>query len=163
MADKHVSRHSMEITTALLTGAIGVTVCIGAWQAGVGWEPSGPSSGYFPFYIGVLIVLASLVNLGRALIWKRHLDEVFLDGARARSVARFTLPLVGYAAVSVVLGLYVGTFLYMLFAMRLQGSYRWWVAASTGAAVSACFYLIFEIGFQVPLLKGPLEAWLGIY
>ncbi|OHV12843.1 tripartite tricarboxylate transporter TctB family protein [Kushneria phosphatilytica] len=158
-----LSRYSMEIMTAVLTGVIGVMVCAGAWQVGIGWENNAPASGYFPFYIGLLIVAGSVINLLRTLIQQRHRDDVFLDRARTRSLSRFALPVIGFAVVSVLLGLYVGTTLYVLFAMRLQGRYAWWIAALTGIAVSVSFYLIFELAFQVPLLKGPLEGWLGIY
>ncbi|MGM8849938.1 tripartite tricarboxylate transporter TctB family protein [Salinicola halophyticus] len=163
MTHNGISRYSMEIATALLTGAIGMAICYGAWQVGTGWTPSGPDSGYFPFWIGVLVVAGSLVNLLRTVIGHRHKDEVFLDAVRLRSLARFTLPIIGFAVVSLLLGLYVGTTLYVLFAMRLQGHYAWWKSLASGIAISVCFYLLFELVFQVPLLKGPLEHAFGIY
>ena len=163
MTHNGISRYSMEIATALLTGAIGVAICYGAWQVGIGWTPSGPDSGYFPFWIGVLVVAGSLVNLLRTVIGHRHKDETFLDAARLRSLARFTLPIIGFAVISLLLGLYVGTTLYVLFAMRLQGHYAWWRSLVSGIAISICFYLLFELVLQVPLLKGPLEHALGIY
>lgn len=163
MTHNGISRYSMEIATALLTGAIGIAICYGAWQVGIGWTPSGPDSGYFPFWIGVLVVAGSLVNLLRTVIGHRHKDETFLDAARLRSLARFTLPIIGFAVISLLLGLYVGTTLYVLFAMRLQGHYAWWRSLVSGIAISICFYLLFELVFQVPLLKGPLEHAFGIY
>ncbi|WP_110643089.1 tripartite tricarboxylate transporter TctB family protein [Salinicola sp. CPA57] len=163
MTHNGISRYTMEIATALLTGAIGMAICYGAWQVGTGWTPSGPDSGYFPFWIGILIVAGSLVNLLRTVIGHRHKDETFLDAARLRSLARFTLPIIGFAIVSLLLGLYVGTTLYVFFAMRLQGHYAWWKSLASGIAISICFYLLFELVFQVPLLKGPLEHAFGIY
>lgn len=163
MTHNGISRYSMEIATALLTGGIGIAICYGAWQVGTGWTPSGPDSGYFPFWIGVLIVAGSAFNLLRTIIGHRHKDEVFLDAARLQSLARFTLPIIGFAVISLLLGLYVGTTLYVLFAMRLQGHYAWWISLISGVAISVCFYLLFELVFQVPLLKGPLEHAFGIY
>ncbi|NRB55794.1 MAG: tripartite tricarboxylate transporter TctB family protein [Salinicola sp.] len=163
MTHNGISRYSMEIATALLTGGIGLAICYGAWQVGTGWTPSGPDSGYFPFWIGVLIVAGSGVNLLRTIVGHRHKDEIFLDAARLKSLARFVLPILGFAVVSLLLGLYVGTTLYVLFAMRLQGHYAWWRSLASGVAISVCFYLLFELVFQVPLLKGPLEHAFGIY
>ena len=40
---------------------------IGSLRVGIGWADEGPRSGYFPFYIGLLIVAGSLVNFVRAL------------------------------------------------------------------------------------------------
>ena len=58
-----VSRRSMEVATALVTAAVGAAVMWGAAEHDIGWGDSGPASGYFPFRIGVLIVLGSLANL----------------------------------------------------------------------------------------------------
>ncbi|WP_457299423.1 tripartite tricarboxylate transporter TctB family protein [Phyllobacterium sp. P5_D12] len=158
-----ISRKTMEILTALLTAGAGFAVCYGSWRSGIGWSETGPGAGYFPFYIGALIVLGSLVTLLRSLFFYQHDGEVFLDVKRAKPVLGFSLPIVAFIVVSLFLGLYVGTALYIFASMKWQGSYRWWVSVVSALAVTALFYLVFEIGFQVPLLKGPVESWLGIY
>jgi hypothetical protein len=158
-----VSRFAVELGVAALTGAFGIAVCYGSLDIGAGWTDMGPDAGYFPFYIGLLIVLGSLANIGHALFKHRGTGEVFLDGARARVVASFLLPVAAFAAVSAWLGLYVGTALYIAATMLFQGRYKWWIAIPAGLGVSIFFFIVFEIGFQVPLLKGPVEAWFGIY
>lgn len=158
-----VSRKTMEIVTALLTAGAGIAVCFASWQSGIGWSETGPEAGYFPFYIGTLIILGSLVTLLRSIFFYKRDGEIFLDARRAKPVIGFFLPLIAFTVVSLLLGLYVGTALYIFSAMKWQGGYRWWIAALAGLAVTVLFYLVFEIGFQVPLLKGPLENWLGIY
>ncbi|CAN7669647.1 tripartite tricarboxylate transporter TctB family protein [Phyllobacterium sp. LjRoot231] len=158
-----VSRKTMEVVTALLTAGVGFAVCYGSWRSGIGWSDMGPGAGYFPFYIGALIILGSLVTLLRSLFFYQHIGEVFLDAKRAKPVLGFFLPIVAFIVVSLFLGLYVGTVLYIFGSMKWQGSYRWWISVLSALAVTALFYLVFEIGFQVPLLKGPVESWLGIY
>lgn len=158
-----LSRHAMEIATAIATGAAGAIIAVQSWRLGAGWGDYGPQSGYFPFYIGLLIVAGSAVSLLRALVGGRHKGEVFLNVEKAKPVLGFFLPLLGFAIVSVWLGLYVGTALYVAFAMIRQGGYRWYVGVGTGLAVTVFFFLAFEYAFQVPLLKGPVEAALGIH
>src|SRR5688572_18414399 len=68
-----VSRTTMEVATALATAAIGAAVLWGSVEHDIGWGDSGPAAGYFPFRIGALIMLASLVNIGVAL-WHRRTD-----------------------------------------------------------------------------------------
>lgn len=160
---KGLSRHAMEVATACLTGVVGLVVCYGSWQIGIAWEETGPASGYFPFWIGVLIVLGSLGNLGRAVVLKHHVGEVFLDRRRLGLVASFFLPVIAFAVLSVFVGLYVGTLIYITAAMIFQGQYSWWKSLLSGLGVALAFHLIFEVGFQVPLLKGPVEAMFGIY
>ena len=158
-----VTRFSMEIAVALLTGAFGVAVCVGSREAGMGWTEMGPDAGYFPFYIGLLIILGSVANLVSAFLKHRGTGAIFVEMTRFKAVLSFLLPLVAFAAISTFLGLYIGTALYIAGAMTLQGKYKWWIGLPTGIAVSALFFVIFEIGFKVPLLKGPVEAWFGIY
>jgi hypothetical protein len=158
-----VSRKTMEIVTALLTAGAGLAICYGSWRSGIGWSDMGPEAGYFPFYIGVLVILGSLVTLLRSVFLYQHEGEVFLNIERAKPVLGFLLPLFAFIIVSLLLGLYVGTALYIFGSMKWQGGYRWWISVLVGLVVTALFYLVFEIGFQVPLLKGPIENWLGIY
>lgn len=158
-----LSRFAMEIGVALLTGACGAAVCYGSVEAGTGWTDMGPDAGYFPFYIGLLILFGSAANLIGAVIKHRGTGEIFFEAARFRVVLSFLLPLVAFAAVSTFLGLYIGTALYIAGAMTFQGRYKWWIGLPAGITVSLLFFVIFEIGFKVPLLKGPVEAWFGIY
>ncbi|WP_454623311.1 tripartite tricarboxylate transporter TctB family protein [Brucella anthropi] len=166
MSDKGeagISRFIVEASVALLTGGLGAVVCYGSLQAGTGWTEMGPDAGYFPFYIGLLIMFGSTVNLVLAFVKHRGSGEVFVELSRLKPVLGFALPLVAFAAISTVLGLYVGTALYVAAAMMFQGRYKWWASLPAGIAVSLFFFVIFEIGFKVPLLKGPVEAFFGIY
>ncbi|WP_114946718.1 tripartite tricarboxylate transporter TctB family protein [Microvirga calopogonii] len=158
-----ISRTSMEVATALVTGIVGVAVMWGAVEHDIGWGDSGPASGYFPFRIGVLIVLASLTNLVFAL-WHRSADHsTFVTNVQMRSVLAFGLPILGFVVVSSFLGLYVGTILYLSLVMIFQGGYRPVYAIGLALAVAVAMRLIFPIWFKVPLLTGPLEALLGLY
>ena len=161
--EKGVPRFVMEAGMALLTGAFGVATVYGSQEAGTGWTEMGPDAGYFPFYIGLLIVFGSLVNLVFSFVKHRPAGEIFATGPQFKAVAGFLVPLIVFAGISTVLGLYVGTALYIAGVMTLQGRYKWWVGLPAGIALSVFFFVIFEIGFKVPLLKGPVEAWFGIY
>ena len=59
--------------------------------------------------------------------------------------------------------MYVATALYLVFAMRFQGGYRLVTAIAVAIATSAFFYVVLELWFQIRLLKGPLEAALGLF
>lgn len=158
-----VSRATMEVATALATGAIGALVMWGALEHDIGWGDSGPAAGYFPFRIGVLIVLGSLVNLILP-IWKHGREGTpFVTREQARRVASFGLPVLGFVIASLLLGLYVATFLYLVFVMVVQGGYRLVFALALAAGVVVLMRLVFPIWFKVPLLTGPLENWLGLY
>ncbi len=158
-----ISRFTAEIGTATLTAGLGLAAVVGALEFGIGWGDAGPESGAFPFYIGLLVVAASAGTLLQSTIARRRLQSVFLDHEQARRVATFFIPIVVFVVVARLLGLYVAAALYLTFVMRVQGGYRLLISAASGVAAAIAFYLVLEIGFQVPLLKGPLEAALGLY
>ena len=158
-----VSRATMEVATALATGAIGALVMWGALEHDIGWGDSGPAAGYFPFRIGVLIVLGSLANLILP-VWKHGREGTpFVTREQAWRVASFGLPVLGFVIGSLFLGLYVAAFLYLVFVMVLQGGYRLIFALALAAGVVVLMRLIFPIWFKVPLLTGPIENLLGLY
>jgi hypothetical protein len=153
----------MELATALATGAIGAAVMWGSVEHEIGWGDAGPAPGYFPFRIGVLIVLCSLANLVVAIRHRALDTSVFVTNVHGRRVLAFSLPMLGFVLVSVFLGLYVATVLYLVFTMVFQGGYRLPFALAVALGVAVAMRLIFPIWFGVPLLTGPIEALLGIY
>lgn len=161
-----ITRFWAEAATALATLLFGIVIIYGALDFGIGWDSSGPQPGAFPFYVGSLIALASLATLvltmGKRVAGDAALEAAFLDPPRARRVASFFLPLLGFVLISVTLGMYVATVLYLVFAMRFQGGYGWVRTLATAFGTAAAFYVALERFFQIGLLKGPLEPLLGL-
>jgi hypothetical protein len=158
-----ISRFKAEVVTATITAGLGLTAVVGALEFGVGWGDAGPESGSFPFYIGLLIIGASLGNLVQATNARRSLQSVFLDREQAGRILSFLVPMFIFVVIAFLLGLYVATALYLTFVMWRQGGYRVSVSAASGIAAAIIFYIVLEYAFQVPLLKGPLESALGLY
>jgi hypothetical protein len=158
-----ITRFSAELATAAVTAGLGLTVIVGALEFGIGWDASGPAGGAFPFYVGILVVAASIGTMVQAVLGRGALQVVIVDREQAYRVASFFAPVVLFVVASLFLGLYVASALYLALVMWLQGGYRPIVAAATGVAASVIFYVVLELLFKVPLLKGPLEAALGLY
>ncbi|MGF6233306.1 putative membrane protein [Inquilinus ginsengisoli] len=155
-----ISRFAIECAASAATGAVGVAVAIGGLQGGIGWNEAGPEPGTFPFAVGLIIVAGSLGTLVQAIRLRSR--DVFLDSVRLRRVAAFFGPMAAFVALSLPLGLYVASALYLAGVMALQGGYRLRTAVPVGLGVAALLWLVFETWFQVPLLKGPVETWLGL-
>ena len=158
-----ISRYTAEIGTATLTAGLGLAAVIGALEFGIGWGDAGPESGAFPFYMGLLVVVASVGTLIQATLGRHGLQSVLLHREGAKRVASFLMPMLAFVVAARLLGLYVATALYLAFVMRVQGKYHLVTSIVSGIAAAVMFYLVFEVTFQVPLLKGPLEAAVGLY
>lgn len=154
-----VTNRTMEVVTAIFFLAVGGLVMWDSHRMGAGWSEDGPQSGYFPFYVGLLMSVATLVNLFKALRY-RHLTSFVSRGKLALVMAIF-VPCLVYLGTMQLLGLYVASAIFIAVFMRWQGKFSWLESAGTGLGVSLALFLMFEVWFKVPLLKGPLEAAFG--
>lgn len=156
-----ITRYQAELGTAAITSALGLAVMIGATEFGIGWTKSGPEPGTFPFYMGLLVAIASAGTFLQSALRPALRGETFLDGRQCRTVAGFVLPMVAFVVVAKFLGLYVATALYLFGSMLFQGGYRVWSSAAAAIVVPFVLYLVLERAFKVYLLKGPIESALG--
>jgi putative tricarboxylic transport membrane protein len=150
----------VETIVALFIGALGVTAMIGSLQVGIGWGLEGPKSGFFPFWIGAIVVLASAVNVVRALAIPRA--RLFAEWGQLAQVRKVVIPMAIYVAAVPWLGIYVASALLIAGFMRWLGHYGWLLTVTLSVALPILIYVTFENWFLVPLPKGPLEDWLGL-
>jgi len=66
-----------------------------------------------------------------------------------------------YVAAMQWLGLYVASLIFIAVFMRWQGKFSVLKSALTSFMVVLVLFVMFEIWFKVPLIKGPIEAVLG--
>ena len=158
-----IKRIHMEVMVACLAAIAGMVVAGGSLELGVGWGSSGPDAGYFPFYVGLLLAIAGFANAIWTLVIHRGEGELFIEHEQAMRVLGFFLPMVAFVAITLVLGLYVGSALYLFYVAWRHGKHHPLWAAALGIGFSIFMFLIFDVVFKIPLLKGPLEAFLKIY
>ena len=165
-----ISTRTMEIAAALVLLAVSVLVVIDSYRLGSKWGDDGPQSGYFPFYIGVLLGVASLATLLRVVLtqWRRGdrsaaPSGLFVEWGQLKLVLSVLLPAVVYVLAVQLFGMYVASAIYIMLFMRWLGHYSWVKSFAIGFGVSAAIFVLFEIWFKVPLFKGAYDAlaWLG--
>ena len=153
---------SAEIVVAAVILALGLLVVWDSMRLGSTWAPDGPRPGYFPFYIGLIIIVSSIANIVRALAVPKAKDKVFVERGQLKLVLAVLVPAAIFAAAVTWIGIYVSAAIFIAFFMRWLGKYTWWKVAAVSLGASAVFYTIFERWFLVPLPKGPLESLLGL-
>ena len=155
-----VSVRALDIGVALAFIGLGAAVMVDNYRLGASWGPDGPQSGYFPFYVGLVLVLSAAIVLAQA-VFRRGQRRVAIGRAQARSVLALLVPTIVYVAAMAFIGIYVASAVYLAYFMRLLGHYRWTVILPTAIGIPVALFALFEIWFLVPLPKGPLEDWLG--
>ena len=138
---------------------LGGLVLFDAVRLGVGWGTDGPRSGFFPFWLAVVMVGTCAVIFIQAL---RSPDKKqFVRREQVGPVFKVLWPAVAAVALMHFIGLYVASAIYMGFYMRWVGRHSWLAVATLGLGIPIATFFIFEKWFLVPMPKGPLEAWLG--
>ena len=154
-----------EFVVAGLFLAVGAIVVFDSRRLGASWGSDGPEAGYFPFYIGLFICIASVVNLYAAATSGAEGRKPFVYWGQLRMILTVMVPSVIYVALIanpwMSLGIYVASALFIAFFMRFLGKYGWGKIAAVSVGTMVAFFLMFEVWFQVPLPKGPLEAAFG--
>jgi putative tricarboxylic transport membrane protein len=152
-------RH-VEMGVAAFMAVLGAVTIVGSLQVGIGWGAEGPQSGFFPFWIGLLIVAASAVNLVRA--WAVRARKLFAEWGQITQVLKVVAPMAIYVAAVPWLGIYLASALLTVGFMRLLGRYGWALTLGVSVGLQVITYMTFEKWFLVPLPKGPIEDLLGL-
>lgn len=160
------ARHgaSAKIVEAIVAVAIlllGLLVIVDSRRVGAGWADDGPQAGYFPFYIGVLLCLASAWTLVRALAAGKSGAGVFVSRKKFQLVLAVLIPSAVYVGAIYVIGIYSASAIFIGAFMYWHGRFRWTRIVPVSLSVPVAMFLLFEVWFLVPLPKGPLEALIG--
>ena len=148
-----------DLTTALLLMAGGVLVLWDSLRLGFGWSTDGPKSGFFPFWLAVVLLGCGSGLIVQAL--RRADRRPFVTRGAVGPVLKVLVPATLFVALIQPIGLYVASTLYMGVYMRWIGRHSWLAVVAWSVGFSIATFLVFETWFLVPMPKGPLEAYLG--
>jgi hypothetical protein len=154
------THRGVEAVLAVMIAVFGGVVVFGSIQAGINWDAEGPRAGFFPFYIGLFIIVASAINFRNAL--RSDPKALFAEWVQIRHVFSVINPTAVYVLAMPFVGLYVASAVFIAYFMRFLGKYRWLTALAVAIGTPLVAYIVFERWFLVPLPKGPLEDWLGL-
>lgn len=141
--------------------ALGALVVYESHRLGSQWGRDGPQSGYFPFYIGVLICVSGAVVFVQSLLKLASDKKIFVTAEQFKRVLIVLAPTTLYVLGVQLIGIYVASALFIALFMKIDGNYSWRRSISIGLFVSIAAFLMFEIWFRIPLPKGPFERLIG--
>jgi len=152
------SHRTLEIAVAAVMALFGLIAILGARRVGAGWGAEGPQAGFFPFYVGSFVVVASAINI-LAVLRSENTGKPFAEWGQLRQVAAVLAPTAVYVAIIPTIGIYVSSALLIAVFMKWLGKYpcHWVIPVAVGTPV--IIYFMFEMWFLVPLPKGPLESY----
>lgn len=144
------------VAIAVLLMAIATLVVVDAVRLGFRWGDSGPESGFFPFWLGVILALCAAIELRRAYVEhrKRVPSKPLMAEGAWKPIAWVLVPAVGMVVATELIGLHLAAALYLGFYMRAVGKIRWSTTLAVAVLVPAALYVAFDRLFLVPMPQG---------
>lgn len=155
-----IGTRTAELALAGLFALVAAVAIGDALRIGAGWSEDGPRSGYFPFWIGIVLLVAAIWQTISALGIRRR-ESSFATREELVRVGSVLLPAAAQVALMPLIGLYVASALLITWFMTRIGDFRLLTSAATGVATALITFVVFELWFLVALPKGPIETWLG--
>ncbi len=148
-----------DLVTASVLMLLGSIVLFDAMRLGIGWSSDGPQSGFFPFWLAVIMIATCSVILLQTL--RQPSGKPFVQREQLAPVLKVFFPAAAMAALTHFVGLYVAAAFYIGFYMRWAGRHSWLAVVTLSVGIPLVTFFIFETWFLVPMPKGALESWLG--
>lgn len=152
-----VATNIIDAAVAALIIIMGGVIIYGSRQLGSEWTSDGPGAGYFPFYIGLILLISGVGVLYQALAGKDKNTEVFVNREEFGRVLSVLVPAAVYVGFIQLIGIYVASAVYIALFMIILGKFSWIKSVVAALAVNTVFFMMFEVWFKVPLHKGTYD------
>jgi hypothetical protein len=136
--------------------AVGLLVLGDAIRLGFGWGMSGPEAGFFPFYMGLGIVLCTffIVLRGIKIFKKEGTGKPLIVKGGLTQILWVLIPAAGMVLLSELIGLHLATVVYLAFYMGVVGKMHWAKVILLSVLVPLVIYILFDKIFLIPLPEG---------
>jgi len=145
-----------ELWVSLAFFSLGVIVIADSIRLGFMWGMSGPESGFFPFYLGVGVVISSVIVFYNALTQykKEGAGKPLMPPGAIKPILWVLIPSTAMVAITELVGLHIAAALFLAFYMRVVGKIGWATTLLVGIISPLSLYIIFDKLFLIPLPQG---------
>ncbi|MEO1328286.1 MAG: tripartite tricarboxylate transporter TctB family protein [Pseudomonadota bacterium] len=168
------------ISAALM--ALSVFFMAYAVELPIGWEPgAGPGGGAFPFWLGLIMLIASAVVFVRELsnahhVWRRYSgvdeagnprpaghapgdesDDPFIEPSAVRDILIASGALFATIAAMPIVGTYVAVPLFLIAYLRFFAGHGWLLTGLIALITPIVMFFFFEVTLKILLPKGATE------
>lgn len=145
-----------DIFIALFLLAIGLILVFDAVRLGFQWGVTGPESGLFPFYLGLGLIVCSILTL-RTIYVKYKKDgynKLLMPEGALKSILWVLIPSTAMVLIMEFVGLHIAAGLFLGFYMRAVGKIGWVTTLLVSFFIPLSLYIAFDKLFLVPLPQG---------
>ncbi len=134
-----------------------VFICFFSYKLSIG-SLRKPSSGFLPFYMGIILGFLSIGNFTKAIVQRKIAIEKIrtLDtDINWKNIIITVVVLFSFPLLLNILGFLASTFVFISFFLRfINPPQRWLVVLGMGGAVAIIFYFIFQYWLKIQFPSG---------
>jgi putative tricarboxylic transport membrane protein len=147
-----------DIIVALGMMLVGLIAFGDAIRMGFGWGISGPEAGFFPFYMGLGILICTIFIVIKAVKTYRKdgPGKPLIQEGGLVQILWILIPAIGVFLLTELIGLHLATVFYLAFNIRVLGKMSWVKVILLSVLIPSSMYIIFDKVFLIPL---PLGLW----
>ena len=142
-------RNADRVTAGLLL-ALSVAFAAGALKYYSWWGPGGPGPAFLPFWLGLVMALLALTMLVKSLRQADPGADWLPRGEGLRAMLVVLGATVAFVALLKVVGMVLGTALYLAGLIGFLGGHRWWVTLAIAIGAAGFNWLVFVRWLRVP-------------
>lgn len=116
--------------------------------------PRAPGPGFFPFYLGLLLIAVALIILFQGMKRKPGSHETVLGKSR---VIMVLVTIFAYSFILEPLGYLLSTFFLMVLLLKIMVKKTWWFGWVVACLITLISYIMFKVWLKVLLPKGMLS------
>jgi putative tricarboxylic transport membrane protein len=145
-----------ELWVSLAFALLGVIVIADSIRLGFKWGMSGPESGFFPFCLGVGVVISSGIVFFNAFTQykKEGAGKPLMPPGALKPILWVVIPSTAMVIMTELVGLHIAAALFLMFYMRAVGKIGWVTTLLVGIISPLSLYITFDKLFLIPLPQG---------
>ena len=146
-----LSTRSVDAAASVVFFALAVVVVIEGVRLGAGWDDrTGPRSGFFPFWLAVLMAFGAVAAFLQALRTRAH-RPFFEHRQEIVDLAKVGIPLLATVVAIPWAGIYIASFLYVWLFSWWYGGFRWWTALVSGLLFGLFLWLALAKAMRISM------------
>ena len=133
----------------------------------IGWlKGAGPGGGAFPFWLSLIMLVTSVLVVGRNLLKKSGeglSTAIFMDKDAVHLFMVVLISLGALIALVDIIGIYFAMPLFLAFYLRYLGKHHWGVTLGVSLSTPVLIFILFEKVLVILLPKGYAEPLFLIF
>ena len=135
---------------------VGIIALGDAIRLGFGWGISGPAAGFFPFCMGLGILICTIFIVIKAVKTYRKdgQGKPLIPAGGLTQILWILIPAIAVFLLTELIGLHLATIFYLAFNIRVLGKMSWVKVVLLSVLVPLSMYIVFDKVFLIPLPEG---------